>query len=127
MRQRLYRDCYKVSHGAPQEFQLLIGEISTLSNSLNILQEEVKDPTSTLVQAGEDRVRMVNEMVSGVGETLKLLEKVAKKYETLGSGSGSKRRQIWAKFKWSVDFSKIDALRNKVGTSNSSSPFDRVD
>ena len=113
MQQRLYRDCYKIARGAPQEFQLLVGEISTLSNSLNILQEEVKDPTSALVQAGEDRVRMVNEIVSRIGETLKLLEKVAKKYEILGSGS--KRRQIWARFKWSVDFSKIDVLRNKVG------------
>ena len=56
-----------------------MGEISTLSNCLAILQEEVKDPTSTLVQAGEDRVRMVNEMVSGIGETLKRVEKVAKK------------------------------------------------
>ena len=60
---------------------------------------------------------MVNEMVSRVGETLKLLEKVAKKYEILGSGS--KRHQIWAKFKWSVEFSKTDALRNKVVTSSS--------
>ena len=58
---------------------------------------------------------MVNEMVSRVGETLNLLEKFAKKYEILGSGS--KRRQMWAKFKWSMDFSKIDGLRNKVGTS----------
>ena len=123
MQQRLYRDCYKIARGAPQEFQLLVGEISTLSNSLNILQEEVKDPTSTLVQAGEDRVRMVNEMVSRVGETLKLLEKFAKNYEILGSGS--KKRQIWARFKWSVDFSKIDALRSKVRTSISSSRFDR--
>lgn len=56
---------------------------------------------------------MMNEMVSRVGETLKLLEKAAKKYEILGSGS--KKRQIWVKFKWSVDFSKIDTLRNKVG------------
>ena len=124
MHQRLYRDCYEIARGAPQEFHLLVGEISTLSNSLKILQEEIKDPTSTLVQAGEDRVRMINEMVSRVGETLKLLEKVAKKYEILGSGS--KRRQLWARFKWSVDFSKIDALRNKVGTSIPSSPFDRV-
>ena len=124
MRQRLYRDCYKIARGAPQEFRLLLGEISTLSNSLNILQEEVKDPNSTLVQAGEDRVRMVNEMVSRIGETLNLLEKVARKYEVLGSGS--KRRQIWVKVKWSVEFSKIDALRNKVRTSTLSNSFDRV-
>ena len=124
MQQRLYRDCYKIARGAPQEFQLLLGEISTLSNSLNILQEEVKDPTSTLVQAGEDRVRMVNEMVSRVGETLKLLEKVAKKYQILRSGS--KTSQIWASFKWSVDFKSIDNVRNKVGNSTSSRFFGRV-
>ena len=59
---------------------------------------------------------MVNEMVSGIGDTLKHLEKVAKKYEILGSNS--KRRQIWAKLKWSVEFSTIDALRNKVGASS---------
>ena len=66
---------------------------------------------------------MVNVMVSGIGETLKQLEKVAKKHEMLGSngsngsnGSSSKGkgRQIWAKFRWSVEFSKIDGLRNKV-------------
>ena len=55
---------------------------------------------------------MVNEMAKGIGVTLKKLEKVAKKYEILGSNS--KRRQLWTKFKWSVEFSDIDALRNKV-------------
>ena len=124
VQQRLYRDCYEIARGAPQEFRLLHGEISTLSHSLNILREEVKDPNSTLVRAGEDRVRMVNEMVSHIGETLNLLEKVAKKYGILGSGS--KRRQIWVKFKWSVEFSKIDALRNKVGTSTLVKSFDRA-
>ena len=110
--QRLYRDCYKVARGAPQEFQLLVGEVSTLSNSLNILQEEVKDPDSALIRAGEDRVRMVNEMVKNIAVTLKSLEKVAKKYEILGSSS--KRKLIWAKFKWSVEFTSIDGLRNKL-------------
>ena len=60
-------------------------------------------------------MRMVNELVFGIGETLRRLEKVAKKYEILDSSS--KRQQIWAKFKCSMEFSKIDALRNKVGTS----------
>ncbi|KAH0558859.1 hypothetical protein GP486_004507 [Trichoglossum hirsutum] len=96
---KLYRDCYTIARGAPQEFQLLLGEISTLSNSLKILQEEVSDPGSTLVQAGEDRIRMVNEMVSCVNVTLKELQKVAKKYEILGTGS--KGKQIWVKLKCS--------------------------
>ena len=65
-----------------------------------MLQEEFRDPRSTLVRAGEDRVRIVNEMMSGIGDTLKRLEKVAKKYDFLGSNS--KRRQMWANFTWSV-------------------------
>lgn len=108
----LYKKCYAVARGAPQEFQLLVGEISGLSNSLKVLQEEIADPKSALIRAGEDRVRMVNEMMSRVHITLKELEKVAKKYEALGTGSKSKH--MWMRFKWSVDFSSIDSLRSKV-------------
>ncbi len=55
---------------------------------------------------------MVNDMVNGIGDTLKRLEKVAKKYEVLGSSS--KGKHFWVKFKWSVEFSSIDGLRHKV-------------
>ena len=55
---------------------------------------------------------MVNEMVKNITNTLRSLEKVAKKYEILGSDS--KRKLIWAKFKWSVEFTSIDTLRNKL-------------
>ena len=79
---------------------------------MNILQEEVNDPGSSLVQAGEDRIRMVKEMVQSIKSTLDRLEKLAKKYEILGSDS--KRKQIWGKFKWSVEFTSIDTLRSKV-------------
>ena len=108
----LYRDCFMVAKGAPQEFQALKGELSNLHNTLKILEEEVKNPKSILIEAGEDRVRMVTEMVSGINVTLKQLEKVATKYGILGDGS--KGRKTWVKFKWSVDFSSVDSLRNKV-------------
>jgi hypothetical protein len=108
----LYRDCFMVAKGAPQEFQALKGELSNLHNTLKILEEELKNPKSILVEAGEDRVRMVKEMVSGINVTLKQLEKVAAKYGILGDGS--KGRKIWVKFKWSVDLSSVDSLRNKV-------------
>ena len=110
----MYRDCYKIARGAPQEFQLLVGEISTLHNSLNLLQEEVKDPESAFVLAGEDRIVMVNEMIRNINNTLESLEKVARKYEILGSSS--KTRQLWGKLKWSIEYTGIDSLRNKVIT-----------
>jgi hypothetical protein len=108
----LYRDCFMVAKGAPQEFQVLKGELSNLHSTLKILEEEVKNPNSTLIQAGEDRVRMVTEMVSSINVTLKQLEKVAAKYGMLGDDS--KGRKIWMKLKWSANFSSIDSLRNKV-------------
>jgi uncharacterized protein YlxW (UPF0749 family) len=108
----LYRDCFKVAKGAPQEFQMLKGELSNLHGALKILEEQVRNPESALAKAGEDRVRMVNEMVSNVGVTLKKLEKVAARFGVLGDTS--KGRKIWVRFKWSVDFATIDWLRNKV-------------
>lgn len=110
----LYRYCYVVARGAPHDFQLLLQEITTLSQSIKFLQLEAQDPNSTLVRAGEDRVRMVKEMMNRVEVTLKDLEKHAKKYEKLGDSSRSKRKQIWDKLKWSVDASELDTLRNKV-------------
>lgn len=110
--QRLYRDCYQIAQGAPQEFELLVREVSILSNSMRILQNDVKDPRSTLAQGGEDRARMLNDIVKSIGDTLKRLEKVAKKYEVLDSSS--KGTHFWVKFKWSLDFSSINGLRNKV-------------
>ena len=89
-----------------------MNELSTLSNSLTILREEAKDPESTLRRAGDDRIRMVNEMVGGIEETLKRLRETASKYNILGSSSKTKR--IWAKFKWSAELCSIDRLRNKV-------------
>lgn len=110
----LYRYCYVVARGAPQEFQLLVQEISTLASSLRLLSEEANDPKSILVRSGDDRIRMVKEMISRVEVTLGELEKHAKKYETLGDNSRAKRKQIWQKFKWSVDASNLDSLRNKL-------------
>lgn len=111
----LYRYCYVVARGAPQDFQLLLQEITALSQSIQLLQEEAKDPNSTLVRSGEDRVRMVKEMMVRVEETLKELEKYAKKYAKLGDTTRGKRKQLWEKFKWTTDASGMNSLRNKVG------------
>ena len=86
----LYRDCYKVAREAPQDFQLLVSEMSTMSNSLVMLREEIKDPDSTLSQSGEERVQLVNDMVHNIFQTLLSLEKYATKYEISGSKPSSK-------------------------------------
>jgi hypothetical protein len=108
----IYRDCYAVARRASQEFQLLLSEVSNLSNALKILQDDLTNQSSILVRAGEDRVNMAREIVSRVEVTLKDLRKVVKKYEIIGDASKGKR--IWEKFKWSLEFKSVDSLRSKV-------------
>ncbi|KAF8536972.1 hypothetical protein BDD12DRAFT_982467 [Trichophaea hybrida] len=110
----LYHQCYLVARGAPQEFQHLLGEVTMLSQAIQLLQKEVENPQSTLVRAGEVRVRMVNEMIRRVGVTLRELERYAKRYEKLGDTSQPKRKQIWHKFRWSKDAPDLDSMRNKL-------------
>lgn len=110
----LYRYCYVVSRGAPQEFQLLLQEITTLSQSIQLLQEAAKDPNSILARSGEARIVMIKELISRVVATLQELRKHAQKYERLGDNSRANRKQLWDKFKWSLDASNLDSLRNKV-------------
>lgn len=110
----LYRYCYKVARDAPEEFKHLLGEITILSQSIRLLEEEAANPNSTMVRAGEDRVRMVKEMMVRVEVTLEELKKHAEKYEKLGDGTLPRRKKIWAKFKWATDASDLDSLRNKV-------------
>jgi hypothetical protein len=106
------RDCYAVARGAPQEFQLLMSEVSALSNALKILQDELNNADSILVQAGKHRVKMAREIVSRVEVTLKELQKVIKKYEIIGDAS--KRKRICERLKWSLEFKSIHSLRSRV-------------
>ncbi|KAI5782027.1 hypothetical protein DFH27DRAFT_488153 [Peziza echinospora] len=110
----LYRKCYVVAKDAPKEFQELVGEIATLSQSIKILEDEVNNPESTLVRAGEDRARMMAEMMRRVEVTLRELEKFAMKYEQLANPKKAWRKEFWAKFKWSLDASNLEGLKNKL-------------
>lgn len=119
---KLWKYCYKVARDAPQEFQLLVGEIITLSQAIRFLEEETRDPNSTLMRSGPDRIKMMNEMIIRVVATLGELQKIAEKYEKLGDLSRGRLKQVWSKFKWSIDASDLDALRNKVWHNSASVP-----
>jgi hypothetical protein len=110
----LYHDCFLVARGAPQEFRLLVDELKTLHASMKVFKEEFKDPNSVLSRAGEDRLRMVGQLVEQVNQTLKGLESCFKKHRNLGNASRSGVKRGWDKFRWSIDAKDVDGLRNKV-------------
>ena len=110
----LYRQCYLVARGAPQDFQSLLADLTMLQSSIKLLEVEVSNKDSVLVRSGEDRLRMMQEMMKRVEATLLELEKFATKYAKLLDTSRSKTRKVWDRIKWSSELADIDGLRNKV-------------
>jgi hypothetical protein len=74
---------HRVARFAPQEIELFRREINTLHSAIQLLKEEIEDEESILRCFGDNRVRMVNEMMGQVAETLRELDKVSKKYDKL--------------------------------------------
>lgn len=111
---KLYHFCFVVARGAPHEFQLLLQEITSLSQSVQLLQLGAKNPNSTLMSSRPDRIQMVGEIMCRVKETLTTLEKVATKYKKLGDTKCAKRELIWEELKWSSEAETVESLRDKV-------------
>ena len=116
---QLYRDIYVVARGAPQELQLLMTEIGALSSSVDFLIDEVENPQSVLVCAGESRCKAVNELMKRVAATLKEMEELAKKHRLVNQSAGrSKLKRGWDKLKWASDATMVDSLRAKLSYHN---------
>lgn len=113
---KIYEKFYKVARGAPKDFHCLIQEIGTLHHSLDLLRKEANNKESILVRAGDERMKMADNVVRQVDVTLQELEKHSKKYENLSKVHSSSIKKWWTGVKWSTEASDLDALRNKVST-----------
>jgi hypothetical protein len=109
----LYQDGFRVARLSP-ELQQLLGEVSVLAHSTKILKEDVKDPGSVLVQAGEERIRSVNGLLAEIKITLSEVEKIFEGRESFLDGTNAKKRSLWAKLKSSTGFSTAYSVRRKV-------------
>ena len=116
---QLYRDIYHVARGAPKELQSLMSEIATLSQSIDFLIDEAKDPQSILVAAGDARCRTVHELLTHISNTLCDLEKFAKKHQLIiQSAQRSKVKRVWDKVKWATEVSSVDQFLTKISYHN---------
>ncbi|MCJ1405014.1 hypothetical protein MMC11_008240 [Xylographa trunciseda] len=111
----LYRDIYLVARGAPEELQSLMTEIGALSQSIDFLVDEIKDPESILVSAGESRRQTVNDMMRAIKLTLDDMEKLAAKHRLINkSAQRSKLKRGWDKVKWASDLPSVNSLRSRI-------------
>jgi hypothetical protein len=111
---RLWTEIYMVARTAPEELKSLSTELSVFSQSIDLLVEQARNPESILVQAGEDRVQLVNTMISAANDTLLKLEAFAKKHQLVGNKNQSKFRIGFNKLRYTSDASTINSLRSKV-------------
>lgn len=65
---------------APDEIKELAQELSSLQTAINVLEQEVRDPNSVLVQGGDVRKKAVQDLMSNVKDILEKLEAYAKKH-----------------------------------------------
>lgn len=112
--QKLHHFCSAVSRGAPHEFQLLLQQIASLSQTVQLLQHEATAPDSAVMKSGPDRIQMVGEVMCRVKETLMEVQRFTDKYEDLDGAGGTKRNVIWNKLKLSSDVETLGLLGNKV-------------
>lgn len=112
---KLYHDCYLVARGAPQEFKLLVDELKTLHMSMKMFQEELENNDSILSRSGDDRKKMLQDMVAQVKTILDGLFEIFQKHRNIGNASRSRLKRGWDQLKWSINAKEVDALRNKVG------------
>ncbi|KAF5544732.1 oxidoreductase like [Fusarium mexicanum] len=116
---KIYTRVYKVSRDAPEELRALIQELGNLSNTVNLLNEEVRDQEEWIKQAGERRLEYTCKVMSQAKETLQKMDRLADKYAELDPGvnsQGSKRslRIQWNRIKYAFEVSSINELRAKV-------------
>jgi hypothetical protein len=111
---KLYQHGFKVARAVSPELQSLFSEISVLAHSTNILKEDACSPESVLVQGGEDRIRIVNEMVAQIKITLSEVEKSFTRHDIFSAGTNSQKRSIWATLRSSTAFGSVDSYRRKV-------------
>jgi hypothetical protein len=118
---RLYEDCYRIARGAPHEFRLLIDELKTLYMSMKLFENELNDPNSVLVKAGEERLQMVKDLLEKVKQVLKGLDDSFNKHRKLGDVTRKGLKAMWDQFQWARYAKDVDGLRNKVGVETSTS------
>jgi len=111
---RLWTEIYLVARAAPEELRSLSAELSVFGQSIELLIKQAGDPDSILTQAGEDRVHLVNTMISSANDTLSKLEAFAKKHQLVGNKTQSKFRRGLNKLRYTSDASTINSLRSKV-------------
>ncbi|KAF5694511.1 oxidoreductase like [Fusarium denticulatum] len=116
---KIYTRVYKVSRDAPEELRALIQELGNLSNTVNLLNEEIRDQEEWIKRAGERRLEYTCKVMGQVKATLQKMDRLADKYAELGKGDGlegSRRpfRIQWNRVKFAFEVSSINELRHRI-------------
>ncbi|KAI9812015.1 MAG: hypothetical protein M1827_004907 [Pycnora praestabilis] len=88
----LYNDIFMLARGAPDDLKALMAEIAIFIRSVDILNDEDKNPQSALVRAGARRVCTVNDIMAQVDINLKEFQTYSIKRQLINQKSADPSR-----------------------------------
>lgn len=117
---KLYQNVDKVSRDAPDELRRIRDELGALSNTIRLLNDDIRNPHSMIKQPGqEERSNLAADIMKSTSNTLEQLQSLAEKHKLLRTqGTDPIKWQYlrakWDKLKLARDWNAFTDLRAKV-------------
>jgi hypothetical protein len=109
----LHQDCYKVLKDCPQEIKDLSRDLATVYGVLKHIQEDLESSDSSIKAHGEERIKLLQTMVTNLDTTLTDLQKLVLGFRILAVDA-RKRDQLLLKFKWLVGQRKVGKIHQDL-------------
>ncbi|KAJ5189102.1 hypothetical protein N7491_005427 [Penicillium cf. griseofulvum] len=111
MARDVYKQCDLLAKGAPEGFQKLITDLSSLQDTLCIFGDKVSSNASFFEEMDEDRKQTLERSLGTCLATLQRLKELLIPFKGFGTSDG---KGLWKKIKWVAQRTQIEDIRSKI-------------
>lgn len=103
---------YNSLKDAPQEIKDLAKDLATVYGVINQIQDDLNATESSILEHGEERLKMLQSMTKGLNATLHEVQDVVSKFRPMVESPNPER--LWMKIKWMATQKKIKRVRQDL-------------
>jgi hypothetical protein len=107
----VYRQCNLLAKGAPEGFQKLITELSSLQGTLRTFGDKVSSNASLFEEMDEGRKQALERSLGTCLATLQRLKELLVPFKDFETSDG---KGLWKKVKWVAQRTQIEDIRSKI-------------
>jgi hypothetical protein len=96
---RIQQSCSLVVHGAPSDFQALVGDLGTLFGVMTRIRDDLERDDSMLVRHGEQRLESLGKVSRALEETLRQLGNLMTQQRPDAMKDGTVVKRLWTSIK----------------------------